>query len=701
MSSKSLGVLSLDLIVETGGFAKGLDHAERLADKKTRQIERLARERAKGIEDAFSSMARSIAGPLAAAFGAGTFTGMVKGVADAGDQLQKLSSKTGIAVENLSKLQYAGSLADLSTEDLGTSLTKLNRVMGDAANGSKSATEALKRFDIKPGTSALDAFRQIAERVKSTGDETKIASGLNDVFGKSYAALIPLLRGGSEGLKSAGDELERMGGVMSGELAASSEAFNDNITRLVRQIDVLKLEAVGPLIPLFLEISGAMVGTANQSDKLSASGQVLKAVFESVAVVGFNTAYVFKAVGTELGGIAAQIVSLGKGDFDAFSNIGDAMKEDAIAARKEIDALTERLLNPPKIEIISNLAKGAGISDTPAAAAVKAPRLTAQVSEGQRLIDQLRERLLGTQELTEVERLQAQIANARYPKATAGEKAIALGIAEQIDARKNLNTELDAELVIAKKLTAEYDRQDARLKSLVAGTSIGANTQNMLDEALAESSLRSGSIDTSTYDQILEKMREVKDTGKDVFKDLEDAIDGFGKQSASAFVDFCFGAKSSFSSLAVSVLKDLATMGIQKGITGPLFKTISSMAASFFTPNADGGVYNSPSLSAYSGQVVSSPTPFMFAKGMGLMGEAGPEAILPLSRSADGKLGVQGGGSATNVSINLTINEADGTTKQNTSGDATGAWTAFAGKMKAMILEQMVNEKRPGGLLYG
>ncbi|MCU6272249.1 phage tail tape measure protein, partial [Escherichia coli] len=47
-----------------------------------------------------------------------------------------------------------------------------------------------------------------------------------------------------------------------------------------------------------------------------------------------------------------------------------------------------------------------------------------------------------------------------------------------------------------------------------------------------------------------------------------------------------------------------------------------------------------PGLSAYSGQVVSKPTLFPFARGAGLMGEAGPEAILPLRRGADGKLGV-------------------------------------------------------------
>ncbi|WP_145533755.1 tape measure protein [Yersinia alsatica] len=86
------------------------------------------------------------------------------------------------------------------------------------------------------------------------------------------------------------------------------------------------------------------------------------------------------------------------------------------------------------------------------------------------------------------------------------------------------------------------------------------------------------------------------------------------------------------------------------GVTGGVSGAASSGAAnssfsggaySGLSFNAKGGVYDSPSLSAYSGQIVSSPTLFAFAKGAGVMGEAGPEAIMPLTRAADGSLGVR------------------------------------------------------------
>lgn len=67
---------------------------------------------------------------------------------------------------------------------------------------------------------------------------------------------------------------------------------------------------------------------------------------------------------------------------------------------------------------------------------------------------------------------------------------------------------------------------------------------------------------------------------------------------------------------------------------------------------ANGGVMSGAGISAYSGSIVSQPTIFPFAKGTGLMGEAGPEAILPLKRNSQGKLGVvaeSGGQSNSNV----------------------------------------------------
>ncbi|MFC0228069.1 phage tail tape measure protein [Serratia aquatilis] len=118
--------------------------------------------------------------------------------------------------------------------------------------------------------------------------------------------------------------------------------------------------------------------------------------------------------------------------------------------------------------------------------------------------------------------------------------------------------------------------------------------------------------------------------------------------------------------LNMAIVESIKGMGsFLSGFGGGLGKV-----GDFFSsvvPHAKGGVYDSPSLSAFSNGIVSSPTYFAFAKGMGLMGEAGPEAIMPLTRAADGSLGVRAvggrqtslasaGGGAPIVTINIDSN---------------------------------------------
>lgn len=117
--------------------------------------------------------------------------------------------------------------------------------------------------------------------------------------------------------------------------------------------------------------------------------------------------------------------------------------------------------------------------------------------------------------------------------------------------------------------------------------------------------------------------------------------------------DMLNGNKASWKDWSISVLESIEKILVNAAIVNGLKSLGNSMSGaggmwgsiggfiSGAVANAKGGVYDSPSLSAYSNSVVSSPTYFAFAKGAGLMGEAGPEAIMPLTRAADGSLGVR------------------------------------------------------------
>ncbi|MFP9227615.1 phage tail tape measure protein [Pectobacterium cacticida] len=121
-----------------------------------------------------------------------------------------------------------------------------------------------------------------------------------------------------------------------------------------------------------------------------------------------------------------------------------------------------------------------------------------------------------------------------------------------------------------------------------------------------------------------------KDWGVGVLKIIQNVLVNMAVANAASGIGNLLGIGASAAGAAAS--------SGSMGVTGAMGMSTSWQS---YVPHAKGGVYDSPSLSAYSGGVYSTPQLFAFAKGAGVFAEAGPEAIMPLTRSSNGSLGVR------------------------------------------------------------
>ena len=201
------------------------------------------------------------------------------------------------------------------------------------------------------------------------------------------------------------------------------------------------------------------------------------------------------------------------------------------------------------------------------------------------------------------------------------------------------------------------------------------------------------------------------------------AADGMKQAMGGAvttITDMLNGNVDSWKDWGVSVLKIiqnvLVNMAVANGVSsiGSLFSFGASSAATAssgtaiqnaganFTFNAKGNVYDSPSLSAYSNGVFQTPQLFAFAKGAGIFGEAGPEAIMPLTRAPNGDLAVRAVGmpqvSGGVPSVNFGDINIQGGSPQASSQGTAGA----AGRQLKDAITGVINEQAsmPGSPLW-
>lgn len=215
----------------------------------------------------------------------GAMLGVATKAADAASALDDTSQRTGMAAEEYQKYAYAAKLSGIETETLEKAMIKQQKAFADAKTGSKSMSEAYSKLGIditNIGTSS-EAFDQVIAKLADMEDITQRDALANDIFGKSYAELAPLLNEGSDGINKLKQEAVDLGGVMSNESVAAGAKFGD-------MLDSAKTMANG----LFLEFGTALLPILTQ---------FLTWAMENMPEIKETFETVFGAISTVVGGV--------------------------------------------------------------------------------------------------------------------------------------------------------------------------------------------------------------------------------------------------------------------------------------------------------------------------------------------------------------------------------------------------------------
>lgn len=486
----AIATLTIDIVAKLASIERDMGRAAHIAESNAKRM-------AAAFSGVGDTLKTAFAG-IAAGASIQWLSGFVTDALDAQDALVDLNKSTGISIDLLAGLKGAASSAGTDLEGVASAVNKLSINIAKAPE--KFAEIGINAKD------PLEALKQLADVFAAIEDPQQRAAVAAEAVGKSWASLAPLLSDGGDALGEVIGKFQEASGVTE-ESARAAADLNDRLDLLKSSITAIGTAAATSLIPILDAIAPALTDSAKAATKASAEFSPLAETMRALIVVGGNVAFVLRGVGTEIGGMAAQIAALGRLDFQAFSNIGAAMREDADKSRKSFDAWERSIMTAGQtFNDYSNEGRGRGVTpDKPAgptAAAIKkfigpdgagksgGGKTAKAVDDGARLVAQLQDQARAVQNLTAVERLESEIADGKYKKVSAANLEQARGLAATIDAMKRsreeaksaqdafmaMSSEAAALFVAVRTPAEELEARIARLNELLESGAISMET---------------------------------------------------------------------------------------------------------------------------------------------------------------------------------------------------------------------------------
>lgn len=322
MASRSLGTLTIDLLLRTAGMEAGASKAEReLARLQTRAVA-VGTAMGKFIADAAQGVARGL-------------YNMTLGVAKSVEQMDLLSRQIGVSTEDLTRLQYAANqMANVSDQQFGMAMRRMTRRIAEAAEGAGPAANAIRAIGLEARDLARmkpdEQFRKLADALSNTEHQGSRLRATMAIFDTEGMPLVNMLSQGADAIREFENEADQLGVTIGEDLVNRSRAFQTELTKLSSVKQGLQQRIASELLPTLTNLVSRFTESEGAAKRLDWAARVASTGVKLLSSVATVVIGVFKTLGEALGGIAAAVVSLVQGRFSEAWSIAKDVGSDIV-----------------------------------------------------------------------------------------------------------------------------------------------------------------------------------------------------------------------------------------------------------------------------------------------------------------------------------------------------------------------------------
>lgn len=672
---------------------------------------------------------------LSAGAGLAVMVGMFDKSVESAAKLQEMSEKTGASIEKLSGIAQIAKIEGADMDAVSSAMAKLAVNMEASGGASKKMSDALGRIglslsDLK-GKDTGSMFEMISRSMSKYGESAGKTAVAVELFGKRGAELIPTMNllGESGALVVKTTEQQ----------ALQADAYEKNVKRLQLSKDALYKTISMSLLPTVNAFVESMIDVNNETDGARkavkglaedgslkewsiVSGYALAGLADTFSAVGKAAMTVGMTISTPI----SAMFKLINGEAEASANKIASFKtrmDELWGGKSFVTRFGEKLDNPTATGTGNKSTIGGGNTGSVANKSGDSfiSSLNARLTKGiggeyAQLMQQADDKGVTKQAAALIEQIRTMDEGVSLKNYT---KSLQLATDEyraQIDQLGMTKEQIEL-INVDHKMTVDLQKQIEQIErskgALTAETRAEMENQKKSAVETVQSLIKiRQESERSIGGGATRAINNYMDAAGNVGKQVETTFTNAFKNMEDAMVQFAITGKMNFTNFANSVVADIMRIYVRMAITGLIGKVGGMFAAgatgstgqdtrletggAMSNMQANGGAWLGGVQKFASGGVFNSPHLFPMANGgTGMLGEAGPEAVMPLTRGSDGKLGVRSSGGGSVVQVNIVNNGAsDGyqaSASQSTDSNGNDMITVLIDKVKGAMSQDVRN----------